>query len=87
MILIKAILKICTTKHLFEYQYKELNAPFCLTELKVSLKNSNSTAVGPNNISTEMLKDMSENCLHAALPLLNTKFGLQVSYQCVGFIP
>ena len=86
MILIKAILKICTSKQLFEYQYKELNAPFCLTELKDSLKNSNNTTVGPKNISPEMLKDMSEHCLHAVLPLLNTKLGLQGSYQCVGFI-
>ena len=38
-----------------EYQYKEFNAPFCMTELKNSLKTSSNTAVGADNISTEML--------------------------------
>ena len=38
-----------------EYQCKEFNAPFCMTELKDSLQTSSNTAVGADNISTEML--------------------------------
>ena len=45
-----------------EYQYKDFNAPFCMTELKDSLKTFSNTAVGVDNISTEMLKHMHEHC-------------------------
>ena len=54
-----------------EYQYKEFNAPFCLTELKDSLKTSNDTAVGADNISTEMLKHKPDHCLQTVLLLFN----------------
>ena len=54
-----------------EYQHKEFNAPSCMTELKDSLKTSISTAVGANNISTEMLKHMPEHCLQTILLLFN----------------
>ena len=43
-------------------EYKEFNAPFCIPELKDSLKTSSNTAVGADNISTEMLKHMPEHC-------------------------
>ena len=54
-----------------EYQYKEFNASFCMTELEDSSASSNKTAVGANNISTEMLQHMPEHCLQTVLLLFD----------------
>ena len=70
-----------------EYQYKEFNAPFFMTELKDSLKTSSNTAVGADNIRTELLKHIRPSIVNRQFCFSSTKFGLQVNDRCAGSIP